>query len=311
MRRQGLRWSAVGALSASLIAIAVPGASAAAGLFGGGPKVTAAAKSDNAAAAPVIAQVREALDERRYADAATMLEQAVGLGIKSPEITVLSGDLMLARSRYEDALAAFKAAETDPAAKGEALEGEGIAQSILGRSDDAFTALQQATTLEPSLWHAWNALGAEYDRRKDWSAAEDAYDKALAAPHADKAVVLNNRGYSYLLQRRNTEAAADFVAALEKNPTLASARTNLRLTLAAEGQYDRAAAVGAAEDRAAVLNNVGLVAAMRGDYGRAEDLLKQAIAAKGEYYGRASANLQLSQALATRTEHGAGDAAAH
>ena len=173
---------------------------------------------------------------------------------------------------------------------------------MLSRSDEAFADLKLATGMDAGLWRAWNGLGVEYDRRRDWADAQAAYAKALAAPRANTAIVLNNRGYSRLLQRQTDEAAADFVAALEKDPSLVSARTNLRLTLAMEGHYARAAMTGVGDDRAAVLNNVGVAAALRGDYAQADKLLNQAIAARGQYYSRASENLQMTHQLATHSD---------
>ena len=167
--------------------------------------------------------------------------------------------------------------------------------------------LEQAVQADKGLWRAWNAIGREYDMRRNWERAEQAYGVALAAPDAKIAVVLNNRGYSRLLQGRLDEASADLVRALESDPSLRLARTNLRLTLAARGDYSRAAAGGIGDDRAAILNNIGLSAALRGDYGQAETLLNQAMAARGEYYARASQNLELSRGLKAR-DAGKGEA---
>ena len=64
------------------------------------------------------------------------------------------------------------------------------------------------------------------------------------------AQVLNNRGYSRLLQHRRDEAIADLVAALRKRPDMAEARTNLRLALAMGGDYERAVSGASADDRA-------------------------------------------------------------
>jgi Tfp pilus assembly protein PilF len=83
---------------------------------------------------------------------------------------------------------------------------------------------------------------------------------------------------------------------------LTAARTNLRIALAMEGHYARAAVTGVGDDRAAVLNNVGLAAAMRGDYLQADRMLNEAMAAKGQYYARAAENLQLSRSLADRQD---------
>lgn len=303
-RRHGQRSGAAVAWVVLFVAVAsAPAPSWAFSLFS-----KPAAKSHNSAtvrgfnADDVAALVRQALDELRYVDAGTWLDQAKIDGVHSPELTILNGQLFLARGRFAEALEMFRpvAAETPP--NGRALEGEGIALSMLGRSDEAMAALKAATGLDKALWRGWNCLGREYDLRRDWTNAGGAYAAALAAPGVRSAMVLNNRGYSLLLQNKPTEASADFIAALAKEPALAAARTNLRLALAWQGAYDRAAVTGAGDDRAAVLNNVGLAAALRGDYVQADKYLTEAMAAKGQYYDRASENLQLSRSLADRKD---------
>jgi Flp pilus assembly protein TadD len=255
---------------------------------------------DTSKAGDAAAQIRQALDERRYVDAGDLLEKAEVAGIKSPQLVCLRGELQLARGDFAGALNVFHTVVNDPSERPLALEGEGLALSMSGKSDPALADLKEATTLDKTLWRAWNGLGREYDMRSNWKLSQAAYAAALAAPGANAAIVLNNRGYSHLLQHQTTEAAADFVAALGKDPALAAARTNLRITMAMEGQYTRAAATGVGDDRAAVLNNVGLAAAIRGDYIEANKLLGEAIAAKGQFYARASDNLELSKELQAR-----------
>jgi Flp pilus assembly protein TadD len=269
-------------------------------LLGGKPKDAPAA--DSSKAADYATQIRQALDERRYVDAGDLLEKARIAGVKAPVLVTLLGELQLARGNLPDALATFRTVAADPAERPRALEGEGLALSLMGKSDDAMADLKEATTLDKTLWRAWNGLGREYDMRKDWKKSQAAYATALATPGVNAAIVLNNRGYSHLLQQEPTLATPDFVAALDKDPTLAAARTNLRITLAMEGEYSRASVTGAGDDRAAVLNNVGLAAAIRGDYLEADKLLTEAIAAKGEFYARAADNLQLSKQLEARAE---------
>jgi len=266
------------------------------------PQKHAKATADASKAQDLVAQASQALAERRYVDAGSLLDQARDMGLKWPVLSTLRGELLLARGRFADALEAFRAVAADPTQKARALEGEGLALSMLGRSDEALADLKAATALDKSLWHAWNGLGREYDLRRDWPKAKAAYATALATPGGNTAIVLNNRGYSFLLQKQTTAAAADFVAALQKDPSLAAARTNLRITLAMEGNYARASATGVGDDRAAVLNNVGLAAAMRGDFLQADKLLSEAMAAKGQFYGLAADNLQLARALAARQD---------
>ncbi len=282
------------ALAAGLILIAMSASPA----FARNPFSHGKAHAVDPAVAEAAAQeIDRALQERRLVDAGSLLEQAGAAGIKTPRLTELTGEVLLARARYAEALDAFSKVEADETLKARVLQGQGITLSLMARSDEALSALTRSTSLDPKLWRAWNALGREYDRRRDWVHADQAYASALAAPAVNAAVVYNNRGYSRLLQSRKEEASQDFVSALEKDPSLSAARTNLRLALALRGDYARAAAAGVGEDRAVVLNNVGLVAALRGDFAESENLLGQAMAARGQYYGRASSNLEFAHGL--------------
>jgi Flp pilus assembly protein TadD len=251
-----------------------------------------------------VAEVQQAIDEQRLLDADMILTQALMSGSKDPRLTLLDGELDLLRGRYPEAAATMKGLENTPEVQARALQDEGIALSLMGRSDQALAILQRAVAKDPSAWRAWNALGSEYDQRSQWSNAEQAYQHAITAS-SGAAIALNNRGYSRLLQHRRDDAVADLVAALRKKPDLAEARTNLRLALAMGGDYDRAIAGGAPADEAALLNNAGFAAAMRGDYAHAEDLLNRALKVKGEYYGRASENLKIVEALSAQSKKAA------
>lgn len=266
-----------------------------------GHKASPEASEARAAAAldKTVARIQKALDEQRYMDAARDLDQAALAGVKDTRLSLLAGDLSLARGQPELALEQYRQAEKNGATRGHALQGEGIVLSSTGHSEEALLVLQKAVTEDPSAWRAWNALGAEYDERHAWAQAESAYDHALSNSDS-AAIVLNNRGYSRLLQNRLDDAVSDFVEALRKKPDLAAARNNIRLAMAMRGEYDRALAGGAPEDRAALLNNAGFAAILRGDYDKARDLLDQAMKARGEYYARASANLDVARDLTAR-----------
>lgn len=262
----------------------------------------ASAKSphpEGALTSAAVAEIQRAIDEQRLLDAGRMIDQAMLDGVKDPRLSLLGGDLNLARKRYNVALTSYRMAETGTESRAQSLQGQGLALAMLGRSGEAMAMLKRAVLEDPQAWRAWNALGAAYDARGDWSAAEDAYVHAMTGS-GGAPQVLNNRGYSRLLQRRRDEAVADLVAALHKKPDMAEARTNLRLALAMGGDYERAISGASADDRAAVLNNAGFAAGMRGDYAKAEDLLNEALKVKSEYYARASENLKIVRALATQ-----------
>jgi Flp pilus assembly protein TadD len=288
------------------VLLAVCGSAATAGLFGGqhhDPKLKAAAAVDDA----TVAAVQQALDEGRLVDAGRLLDRAFLAGETDPRLTLEAGQLDLQEERFQDALTDLKKVDANIETRGKALEGEGIALSMLGRSDEALATLQKAVTEDPAAWRAWNALAGEYDERRDWVKAGEAYDHAITDSDG-AAIVLNNRGYSRMLQGQLDAAKDDFVAALKKKPDLATARTNLRLAMALKGEYDRATAGGVADDQATLLNNAGFAAMMRGDYAAAEDFFNRAIDAKGAYYARASQNLAMAKALAAQKKPAGGGA---
>jgi Tfp pilus assembly protein PilF len=89
----------------------------------------------------------------------------------------------------------------------------------------------RAVAADASLWRAWAGLGRAHDQRKDWTAAGGAYERGLKA-NPGSPVILNNQGMSLLLQHRYAEAAAAFEQAIAHDPTLDTARANLRIALA-------------------------------------------------------------------------------
>ncbi len=261
----------------------------------------------------IVKDIQSALSEQRYVDAGALLDQALASGTKDSRLIVLGGELQLAQGQTKEALASFRSVDTDQTVRAQALQGEGIALSTLGFSTEALGLLEEAVKRDPNAWQAWNVLGSEYDKRRDWAKAEDAYGHALAISPSS-AIVLNNRGFSRFLQKRFDDAETDFVAALKFKPDLSPARTNLRLVLAMKGDYDRAVAGGGAEaEQAALLNNAGVAAMLRGDLPEAEKLFAQAIKIRSDYYARAQGNLNIVHNLMAqnRTEPVAGDAGTH
>jgi Flp pilus assembly protein TadD len=102
-------------------------------------------------------------------------------------------------------------------------------------------------------------------------------------------------------QGRLDDAVADFTAALDEKPDLKESRTNLRLALALKGDYGRAIAASSVEDPAALLNNAGFIALLRGDYATADDLLHEAAKSRAQYYALAWQNLDAERALKAKT----------
>lgn len=173
----------------------------------------------------------------------------------------------------------------------------GLALLVVGKRVEAAEQLEIAFAEDPSLWQSANGLGLIHDFDQRWDEAEASYRLALVSK-SDAAVVHNNMGYSYLLQGRVDEATTAFSASLTYEPDLAVARSNLRLALAAKGRYTDAIA---GTDRAGlpqVLNNIGYVAMLSGDYESANIFLNRAIDESPVYYDTAEENLERLQSLA-------------
>jgi Flp pilus assembly protein TadD len=292
-------------------AAVLAGAALAAALAGLAPAAVALAKDkgpkpQEIAIEKTVADIQSAIDEKRYLDAGSMIDMAVIGGSKDPRLGLVAARLDLARGRYDQALEQFRKAEAAPQTRGPAMEGEGVALAMSGREGDAVPVLKKTVAEFPQSWRAWNALGGAYDDQGKWTDADDAYTHALAASDAP-AIVINNRGYSYLLRNRLDEATADFVEALRQRPDLEAARTNLRLAMALKGEYARATSGAAKDTEAAMLNNAGFAALVRGDYAQAEALLQKAMERKGEYYDLAAANLELVRESKARAATGAHD----
>ncbi len=174
---------------------------------------------------------------------------------------------------------ALPAVTPSPKLMARAHQGYGIAALLIGDRATAHLQLTKALESDPSLWRAWNALGAYHDGERDWVASERDYDNALRLRPQDPAI-LNNLGFSLMMQGRMPESAAALQTALRLDPGSAVIETNLRLALAKQGDYRRAAA-GSKDEKelARALNNVGYVALVRGDYDEAEAYFQQAMLA--------------------------------
>jgi Flp pilus assembly protein TadD len=215
------------------------------------------------------------------------------------EARVGLGETLLAGGDAKDAIQIFKTIPADSAYGPRALQGEGLALMAAGRSDAGRELLLLAVKADPNAWRAWNGLGQYYDSRQQWNQAGEAYRRAEATGPG-QAVVLNNAGMSLLMQKRYSEAADDFRAALRLDPGLGAARSNLRLALAWQGQYAKAAADPSPAEAPDVLNNVGYIAMMRGDYDVAETYLLRATEVSATYNKRAWDNIHLLESLSGR-----------
>ena len=242
------------------------------------------------AAPGTLALAERALSESRHQDAGRLIERVLLAEPENWEARLLLAELHLASGDPRRAGPIFESLIDQADADGRALQGYGIALTLLGNLDGGMESLQRAVAQDSGLWRAWNALGYHHDSNRDWVAAADSYGKALEG-NPDSVLIYNNRGFSMLLQKRLKEAVADFNRALRLDPEFEIARENLRLALAWQGKYVHAMAGASNRDMARILNNIGFIAVMRGDYGNAEAYLLRAMEADPRYNETAARNL--------------------
>ena len=192
------------------------------------------------------------------------------------------------RERAADAF--LQVIELDPT-RTDALEGAGLALMALGDDSPARNYLQQAVEHEPLRWRSHNALGILADRAEDHAAAIGHYEAALKI-RPDSAVLLNNIGYSRFLSGDFAQAARDFFAATQADPTYERAWSNLALVYAQHGWYaDAVRTLVNVMDKATAHNDIGYIAFQRGDLEQADLLLSEAVRLSPVYYATAYRNL--------------------
>ena len=249
----------------------------------------------------------EALKEGRLQDAEVLLERYWLTFPDDPRGLLGVAELRLARGNTGGALKAFEDLLQYPEIEVDARQGYGIVLMLVGDEEKAVEELKAAVEADATRWRAWNALGAFYDSQGAWPEATDAYQRALAL-QPEEPIIVNNLGFSLLMQGRTDAAVRTLQDALRLDPTSELTKTNLRIAYAQLGQYRRAVA-GAASDneKARALNNAGYVALLRGDYDSAEAYFQQAMREDPSFNETAWRNLNFLESLRTPEDETNGD----
>ena len=245
---------------------------------------------DGAGTESLLGAADAAIAQRRIEDAAILLGRVLKKDPNNSQAKLRVAEMYLISNKLELAAASFKYLSTASDVRAKALQGLGIAMMKQGELDTAHKALKEAVDEDASLWRAWNALGVYYDTQSLWNDADESYKQALAAK-PELALIHNNLGRSLLMQQKFVEATSAFRKALRIRPNLKAARANLRHSLAWEGKYQEAMAGVKRGELPTVLNDVGYIAILRGDYDRAEALLSRAMVVSPTFNETASKNL--------------------
>lgn len=240
-----------------------------------------------------------ALSDRRIEEAKARFRQIIAVDPDHAGAKLGLAEAFLASGDPSKAAALFRDLTAISSIRHKALQGEGLALIRLNRVGPAREKLESAVAANGDLWRAWNGLGQIYDRRNQFIKAETCYGRALTLTDR-KALVRNNLGYSYILQGRYRDAEKQFIMALDEDITLTLAMDNLRLSLAWQGRYVDAMAGVTVADRPRMMNNIGYVAMLRGEYGRAEAYFTRAMAASASFYRVASRNLDTLRTLTAK-----------
>lgn len=253
----------------------------------------AVAKPDPGA---ILTAADAARDDGQYADALTIYQQLLVEypGLKAAEYGV--AESMIALGKPSVAKTLFDGLIKTEKFHARALQGQGLAQLALGERKEASKTLAAATEADPKLWRCWNALGTIADSRGEHDKAQAAYEKALALK-PNSAMVINNVGYSRLMAHDPPDAEKQFRKALSLDPGNETIQNNLRLAIAAKGDYREAVKFASRDKLSMVLNNVGFVAMERGDYAAAEGLFARAMDASKSYAVVTAKNLDQLKSL--------------
>ena len=235
--------------------------------------------------------LESALIGDRLVQAGNMLQSLQRECAQNVQYRALSARFALRTGRASDAAALYQALAAEAPDNADYAAGLGLAALQLGQDDLALQSLTRASASAEADWHTWNALGILNDRRRDWPAAAQAYERAAQlAPY--EATIWSNRGYSLILQHRASEAMPLLDRAVGLNPNNPAIRQNREIAQAMTGVYDENR--HANESNAAWarrLNNIGYAAWLAGDAASARRLLSRAIEVSETRFERAEHNL--------------------
>jgi len=124
------------------------------------------------------------------------------------------------------------------------------------------------------------------DSKKQWSKSDHFYETA-AGLTTRPAGVYNNWGYSKLTRGAPKEAESLFVQALQHDPSLFTAKNNLALARAGQGNYSLPLVQMTQVERAMLLHTMAIAAIRKGDVNVGRTMLNEAIDTHPQHFEEA------------------------
>ncbi len=185
-------------------------------------------------------QGRALLFQKKFAEAATLLESAVRIDPTAGYAYNALGIAYLEQAMFEKAIPAFRDAARRAQHWSYPLHNLALAYMETGNYQGAIAAYQQAIRLSPQFSYLPYNLGFVLQRIGRKKEAEVAYRKALAiAPNSPEPY--NSIGVLEASEGRFTDAERDYRAALQRDPKFLAARHNLAVLLATRPERSREA----------------------------------------------------------------------
>src|ERR1700733_12089519 len=223
-------------------------------------------------------QGRALLFDKKFPEAANLLEQAVRIDPGAAYGFNALGIAYLEQAQYDKAIPAFRDAVRRAQHWSYPLHNEALAYVETGDYRSAIRAYQDAIRLTPQYSYLPYNLGLVYQRLNRRKDAEVAYTKAeMLAPNS--AEPYNALGTLKATEGKRAEAEQLYRQALQKNPSLLPARHNLALLLADQkGREKEAIDLWRENLSQALVSNAG-------DYLPSRLSLAEALAAQGDNAG--------------------------
>jgi tetratricopeptide (TPR) repeat protein len=250
-------------------------------------------------------QGRALLFDKRFPEAANLLEQSVRIDPGAAYGFNALGIAYLEQAQYEKAIPAFRDAVRRAQHWSYPLHNEALAFVETGDYRSAIRAYQEAIRLTPQYSYLPYNLGLVYQRLNRRKDAEAAYTKAeMLAPNS--AEPFNALGTLKASEGKRAEAEQLYRQALQKNPSLLPARHNLALLLADQKGREQEA-IGLWRENLSqspdyLPSRLSLAGALatQGDNGSAIEEYRKVLEAKPDYVAARSA---LADLLAKTNDH--------